>query len=111
MTCPKCGTPLDAYGNCPVCDRNSGQIRESDLPEKFKPLSPWNYFWLSILFSVPVVGFIFLIVFSFNDDNINRRNFARSYWCALLIAVIIGVVVGIFCAILGVGFLSALSNY
>lgn len=48
-------------------------------PDVFKPLSPWAYFGLSILFSLPVVGFIFLIIFSVSDANINRRNFARSY--------------------------------
>lgn len=42
-------------------------------PDVFKPLSPWAYFGLSILFSLPVVGFIFLIIFSVSDANINRR--------------------------------------
>lgn len=36
-------------------------------PDVFKPLSPWAYFGLSILFSLPVVGFIFLIIFSVSD--------------------------------------------
>lgn len=54
-------------------------------PDVFKPLSPWAYFGLSILFSLPVVGFIFLIIFSVSDANINRRNFARSYWCIYVI--------------------------
>ena len=39
-------------------------------PDVFKPLSPWAYFGLSILFSLPVVGFIFLIIFSVSDANI-----------------------------------------
>ena len=59
------------------------------LPEENRPLSPWAYFGLQILFAIPVVGFIFLIIFSFNNGNINRRNFARSYWCGLLITLII----------------------
>ena len=58
-------------------------------PEKFRPLSPWAYFGYSLLFSIPLVGFILLIVFSVSDENINRRNFARSMWCALVIAAII----------------------
>ena len=36
----------------------------SKLPEKYRPLGAWSYFGLSLLFSVPVVGFIFLIIFS-----------------------------------------------
>lgn len=65
---------------------------EADLPEKFRPLSAWAYFGLTLLFSIPIVGFIFLIVYSFNDSNRNRRSFARSYWCWLVIlAVLAGV--------------------
>lgn len=63
-------------------------ITESDLPSAFKPLGAWSYFWLQILFSIPIVGFICLIIFSFSE-NVNRRNFARSYWCALLVALLI----------------------
>lgn len=61
-------------------------------PDVFKPLSPWVYFGLSILFSLPVVGFIFLIIFSVSDANINRRNFARSYWCIYVIIAVAAVV-------------------
>lgn len=58
-----------------------------------KPLSPWKYFGLEILYSIPIIGFIFLIVHSFSD-NINRRNFARSYWCVyILIAIFIGLLI------------------
>ena len=53
---------------------------------------PWAYFGLSILFSLPVVGFIFLIIFSVSDANINRRNFARSYWCIYVIIAVAAVV-------------------
>lgn len=35
----------------------------SRLPEKYRPLSAWAYWGLTLLFSVPVVGFIFLIIF------------------------------------------------
>ena len=67
----------------------------SRLPEKYRPLSAWAYWGLTLLFSVPVVGFIFLIIFAFNDSNINRRSFARSYFCVLILAAII---IAVFCA-------------
>lgn len=66
----------------------------SRLPEKYRPLSAWAYWGLTLLFSVPVVGFIFLIIFALNGSNINRRSFARSYFCVLILAAIITV----FCA-------------
>jgi len=64
----------------------------NNIPSNYKPLSPWAYFGYQILFTIPLVGFILLIVFSFSNENINRRNFARSYFCSLLIAVIIFIV-------------------
>lgn len=68
-------------------------ITEADLPGHLAPLSPWAYFGLQLLFAIPIVGFVFLIVFSCSKGNINRRNFARSYWCGLIIAAVAIVVV------------------
>ena len=34
-----------------------------NVPPEFRPLGAWAYFGLSILFSIPVIGLIFLIVF------------------------------------------------
>ena len=64
-------------------------VTEDQLPARFRPLSPWAYFGYTLLFSIPLVGFIGLIVFSFNNDNVSRRNFARSYFIVLILAVII----------------------
>ena len=55
------------------------------LPYKYRPMSAWGYFGYSLLFLIPVVGFIFLLVFSFSDVNINRRCFASSYFCAVIV--------------------------
>lgn len=63
------------------------------IPEEYTPVSAWGYFWYNILFSIPVVGFIFLLVFSLSNGNLNRRNYARSYFCALLVAAIIAIIV------------------
>lgn len=59
---------------------------------KYKPLTAWNYFGLQLLFSVPVIGFIFLIIFAISPKNINRRNFARSYFCYYLVMIILIVI-------------------
>lgn len=59
------------------------------LPAKYRPLSAWAYFGYTILFSIPLVGFILLIVFSFMNDNINRRSFARSYFCVIILGLIL----------------------
>lgn len=57
-----------------------------------RPLTAWQYFWLRILYSVPVVGFIFLIVHSCSSANINRRNFACSYWCIYIIIAVVALI-------------------
>ena len=58
-------------------------------PEEYRPISMWGYFGYEILFSIPVVGFILLIVFAITAKNQNVKNFARSYFCFLILAVII----------------------
>jgi hypothetical protein len=43
-----------------------------------------------VLFSIPVVGFVFLVVYALGGTkNVNKRNFARSYFCYLLILIVI----------------------
>ncbi len=61
----------------------------SKLDPRFRPLGAWAYFGYSLLFALPIVGFICLIVFSFNGNNICRRSYARSFFCGFLIAAIL----------------------
>ncbi len=68
--------------------------------ETLRPLGMWEYFAWEIIFSIPVVGLIFLIVFSLGGTkNVNLRNFARSYFCFLIIIVVFSIF-----ALFGFGF-------
>jgi len=61
-----------------------------NLPEEIRPISMWGYFGYQILFSIPLIGLILLIVFALGGTrNVNLRNFARSYFCILIIGIII----------------------
>ena len=62
------------------------------LPDEYKPISMWGYFGYEILFSIPIVGFIVLIVLSINGKNQNVKNFARSYFCFTIIVLILLVI-------------------
>ncbi len=63
---------------------------KNNIPFEYRPISMWGYFGYEILFSIPLIGFILLLVFSFGGTkNINLRNFARSYFCLLIILVIV----------------------
>lgn len=96
------------YGNQPYMNNYNTGFDENSLPEEYRPISMWGYFGYQILFSIPCVGLIMLLVFSFGGTkNKNLKNFARSYFCMLIIGVIL---VAIVMAIGGVGFLSNVSN-
>ena len=59
------------------------------VSEEYRPITMWGYFGYELLFSIPVIGFIFLIVYSLGGTrNINLKNFARSYFCFSIIVII-----------------------
>ena len=68
-------------------------MSENNIPSEYKPISMWGYFGYEILFSIPVIGFICLIIMSFAAGNKNVKNFARSYFCVLVVALVIFLVV------------------
>ena len=57
-----------------------------EISPEYQPVGAWGYIGYSILFGIPIVGLICIIVFSFSQSNINRRNYARSY---LIVRIII----------------------
>lgn len=71
-------------------------INEDSLPEKYKPISMWGYLGYQLLFAIPVLGWIMLFIFAFGkDENINVRNFARSYFCFYIICGILFILVNL----------------
>lgn len=59
----------------------------------YTPISMWGYFGYELLFSIPCIGFICLLLFSFGaTKNVNLRNFARSYFCFLIIVAVLAAV-------------------
>ncbi len=80
-----------------------------NVPAELTPISMWGYFGYSILFNIPVVGFIFLIIFAIGAKNVNKKNFARSYFCGIILALII---IGIAALIAGAtGGFAALASF
>lgn len=59
---------------------------QKNIPEEYQPISMWGYFGYEILFAIPCVGIIALLIFSFGGTkNQNLKNFARSYFCFMVI--------------------------
>ena len=73
-----------------------------NIPSEYKPISMWGYFVYEILFSIPCIGFIMLCVFSFGGtSNVNLKNFARSYFCFLIIGIILMLIVFVLLTAMG----------
>lgn len=96
MYCRKCGTenPESARYclNCgePLAANSAPRTYHDPLSDEYKPISMWGYFGYQLLFGIPFVGLILLLVFSFGGTrNINLKNFARSYFCVLIIVLIV----------------------
>ncbi len=74
----------------------------NNIPEEYKPISMWGYFGYQLLFCIPCVGFIMLLVFAFGGtQNINLKNFARSYFCIWVLSIILLVVFWVIIGALG----------
>ena len=43
---------------------------ERSLPAEYQPLSPWAYFGLGIVYSIPLLGLVMLIIHAVSGGNI-----------------------------------------
>ena len=64
----------------------------NSIPAEYKPISIWGYFGYEILFAIPVIGLIFMIIFSFSKNR-NLKNFTLSHFCLLVILLVIVIAV------------------
>ena len=126
--CPECGNPLKSQAQQASGAQQAAGAQQSwqatgsqngarphpqvqfqsdtvVLPDEYKPISMWGYFGYEILFSIPIVGFIVLIVLSINGKNQNVKNFARSYFCFTIIVLILLV------SVAGAGASAAVGGY
>ena len=62
--------------------------REKAPIGKYAVASTSSFFWFSLLYSLPIIGFICSIIFSFASKNLNSRNHARSVLVWYLVGII-----------------------
>ena len=106
--CNSCGAPIQSAVSQETVNQptyntanntNNNYNPMNNIPPEYKPITMWGYFGYELLFSIPCVGFIVLLIFSFGGtQNLNLRNFARSYFCLMIVTF---VVVFIFTLIFG----------
>ena len=87
--CRRCGEPLTGARTTTSVPPTSGKMTVEDLPVEYRPIGMWGYFGYSLLFAIPFVGWIIALVFAFGvNPNINLKNFARAYFCSLIVACV-----------------------
>lgn len=95
MVCKNCGIENNSNSKfCLSCGNSLNTDFQNknlmpDVPKNYKPISAWGYIGYDLLFSLPLFGFIILIVFAITSENINVRNYARSKFCVFLIVFLI----------------------
>jgi hypothetical protein len=80
------------------------------IPANYAPISAWGYVGYELLFCIPVVGFILMLVFAFNNSNINRKNFARSYLIYFIFGLILTILGVVLAAVFGYSLTSLIYN-
>ncbi len=56
-------------------------------------LTPWGIFGYILLFSIPVIGWILMIVFACLHSHAGRRDLARGFCLFVLFWIIVAVIV------------------
>ena len=65
------------------------------IPASHKPIRAWGYVGYRILFNIPVIGWLIWLFKALGAKNKNVKNFARSYFCEVVLALIVAVVLAL----------------
>lgn len=58
-------------------------------------VSTGSYFWLTVLYSIPVLGLVCSIIAAISAQNLSRRNFARSVLIIKLICLFVSLALAV----------------
>ena len=61
-----------------------------------------KWFWSLLLICIPIVGIVMLFIWAFGSEDDERRNFARAVLLWEAVCLCLGVIFGIFSALLGI---------
>ena len=59
---------------------------------KNENLSTVDFIWMMVISGIPVVGLVYLIYLAFQNDNTNKRSYARASLIVSIFASVIGIV-------------------
>ena len=80
------------------------------LPRKYRPMGAMRYLFNSILYLIPVLGWIFVIAHAISDRQIVRRSYAR-FFALVDLAVILLFVLALLDVISIVGFVTKVAAF
>ena len=100
--CSSCGAPLpkeengtDLFTGAQQTPAPAPQPQQTVIPDNYKPISPIGYVGYMVLFSIPLIGFIMLLVFAFGGSNKNVKNYARGTLILMIIIVVVSVLLSV----------------
>ena len=109
--CTECGAPLkegatfcsacgakapaekkpEAAPETPAAPQPVYQTQQTYTPSApvAQPVSTAYYFWMMLLFAVPVIGLIVCLVTAFSGEDASRKNFSRAalIWIVAVVAL------------------------
>jgi len=133
--CEKCGAPLNGARYCPACGAAVVQTPPQPVPpsaqtppvyaaptadfeqppprgSRYSVMGTGSFMGVMLLFSVPLVGLIFMIVWACGGcKSQTKRNFARANLFWILIGIVITVIVAVIYASLGKSLANELQNW
>ncbi len=130
--CTECGAPLkegatfcsacgakapaekkpEAAPEIPAAPQPVYQTQQTYTPSApaAQPVSTAYYFWMMLLFAVPVVGLIVCLVTAFSGEDASRKNFSRAVLIWILVAIVLSIIVAIAIAAVGGSIMNILFN-
>lgn len=108
-------TPPQIQAQPAAAEQQTYQPRQTytvpvSTPPAVQPVSTAYYFWMMLLFAIPVVGLIVCLVTAFSGDDTSRKNFSRAVLIWILVAIVLSIIVAIAIAAVGGSIMNILFN-
>lgn len=68
-------------------------LMNNDVIDEEEPVSIKKYIFYLLIFSIPILGLIYLIIQAYVNDNINIRNLAKAILIIILAIIILFIVI------------------
>ena len=108
-------TPPQTQAQPAAAEQQTYQPRQTytvpvSTPPAAQPVSTAYYFWMMLLFAVPVIGLIVCLVTAFSGEDASRKNFSRAALIWILVAIVLSIIVAIAIAAVGGSIMNILFN-